>query len=78
MTVPKPSGPHALRQLKWPLFVVALLLISVLAHVFLIAKALHDPGLAVEKDYYRRAIQWDASHANGSAPHRGPVARIAP
>ncbi len=54
------DGRRAGRGWQWPLLVVGLLVIPVAAHAFLIAKALHDPGLAVERDYYKRAVAWDA------------------
>ncbi len=57
------AGKQAGRGWQWPLLVVALLAIPVAAHAFLIAKALRDPGLAVERDYYKRAVAWDAEMA---------------
>ncbi|MBM4342729.1 MAG: FixH family protein [Deltaproteobacteria bacterium] len=54
------AGRRRQRGWHWPLWVVGLLAIPVAAHAYLIAKALHDPGLAVERDYYTRAVAWDA------------------
>lgn len=48
------------RGWQWPWAMAAVLGISVAAHAYLIAKAVGDPGLAVEKDYYRKAVAWDA------------------
>ena len=51
------------RGLHWPLLVVVLLLIPVIAGGYLAYKATHDPTFAIESDYYRKAVAWDATMA---------------
>mgnify|MGYP003564585753 CR=1 FL=1 len=43
----------------FPWMLVALLLVSVGANVYLIVRALNDPSFAVEPDYYQKAVDWD-------------------
>lgn len=45
----------------WPFLIVGLLSISVGANVILILKATSDPAFAVEKDYYQKAVDFDAT-----------------
>ena len=47
----------------WPLLVVGLLLCSVVPNVVLLLAANSDPGFAVEEDYYKKALAWDATMA---------------
>lgn len=47
----------------WPFLIVGLLSLSVGANVILILKATNDPAFAVEKDYYQKAIDYDAIQA---------------
>lgn len=44
---------------QWPLLVVALLAIPVGANLWLLRQAMADPGMAIERDYYRKAVAWD-------------------
>lgn len=44
---------------QWPALVVALLAIPVTANLWLLRQALADPGMAIEHDYYRKAVAWD-------------------
>lgn len=64
-SVPTPS----LRQTivkngwQWPMLVVFLLSIPVVSHMYLIWKVTHDPTFAIESDYYKKALGWDATMA---------------
>lgn len=51
----------------WPLFIVALLLLPVVFGGWLAWEATHDPTLSIEKDYYKKAIAWDAQMAQQRA-----------
>ncbi len=55
------------RGLHWPLLVVALLLVPVVAGGYLAYMATHDPTFAIESDYYRKAVAWDATMAQEQA-----------
>lgn len=45
---------------KWfPWMLVAILLVSVGANIYLIVRAHSDPSFAVEPDYYAKAVDWD-------------------
>ena len=55
------------RGLHWPLLVVALLAIPVVAGGYLAYMATHDPTFAVEADYYRKAVAWDQTMAQERA-----------
>lgn len=48
------------RGLQWPLFIVGLLGASVLAHVYFVYASVSDPSVVVERDYYKKAVGWDA------------------
>ncbi len=47
----------------WPLMPVALLGLVIASQVVLVSNALKDGGAAVEEDYYKKAINWDAHMA---------------
>ena len=51
----------------WPFAIAGLLLASVVANVALIVVASGDPSFAVERDYYRKALAWDAVMAQQQA-----------
>lgn len=55
------------RGLHWPLLIAALLLIPVVAGGYLAYQATHDPTFAIEADYYRKAVAWDATMAQAEA-----------
>ena len=52
---------------RWPLGIVAMLAANAAAQGILYYKATHDPGFAIEKDYYRRALAYDAHAAEERA-----------
>jgi nitrogen fixation protein FixH len=47
----------------WPIGVAAILAATVGANIWVMVVANGDPSFAIEKDYYRRAIDWDATMA---------------
>lgn len=55
------------RGLQWPLLIVVLLTIPVVAGGYLAYMATHDPTFALESDYYRKAVAWDATMAQDKA-----------
>lgn len=46
---------------RWWLLPVGLLASLVGGELWMVYTAVHDPGFAVEKDYYKKALQWDAT-----------------
>lgn len=53
----------AARGWHWPLLIVGLLAIPIVAGGYLAYQATHDAGFALEADYYRKAVGWDAQMA---------------
>jgi nitrogen fixation protein FixH len=53
--------------LHWPLIIVALLAVPVVAGGYLAWMATHDPTFAIESDYYRKAVAWDQTMAQEQA-----------
>ncbi len=51
----------------WPWIVAGLLLLAIGANGLLLLKATTDPSFAVEPDYYRKALDWNATQAQGRA-----------
>lgn len=49
---------------QWPALVVALLLLPIGFGGWLWYAAIGDPALAVERDYYRKALDWDRQQGN--------------
>ena len=47
----------------WPAFVVALLLVPIVAGAVLVVAAAADPSFAVESDYHAKALAWDEHRA---------------
>lgn len=47
----------------WPLALVAVLALTVIANVWLLFAASDDQHLAFEPDYYRKAVAWDSTVA---------------
>ena len=73
IVVPASTGMAArfiARGLHWPVFIVALLAVPVVAGGYLAWMATHDPTFAIESDYYRKAVAWDQTmaqeHANAA------------
>jgi len=55
---------------RWALVPVALLLASTVGVGSMASIAAHDPGFALEKGYYSRAIHWDAEQAQQAENQR--------
>ncbi len=51
------SGKH------WPWFIVAMLVVNFIGVGVLIVMSRSDPSHHVEKDYYKKALDWDATMA---------------
>jgi hypothetical protein len=66
-TVP-PTGNG--KGARWALVPVALLLASTLGVGSMASVAARDPGFALEKDYYARAIHWDGEQAQQAENQR--------
>jgi hypothetical protein len=49
---------------QWPALVVALLMLPIGFGGWLWYAAVGDPALAVERDYYRKALDWDRQQGN--------------
>jgi hypothetical protein len=58
-------------QYLYPGIVVAILLMSIAAHVVLVIKASSDGGAHVVPDYYEKAEHWDADQARAAAIRDG-------
>lgn len=54
----------------FPVFLVALLLVSVGSNIYLLYRATNDPAFAVEPDYYQKAVEWDDHQAEKAASER--------
>lgn len=55
--------PH----IAWPLFIVALLGMSITIAVITVVLARSDGGAQIVDDYYQKAINWDETHARQAA-----------
>lgn len=47
------------RRSKWPYFLIFLLVAGASSNIFMVVLAVNDPSFAVEKDYYKKALNWD-------------------
>ncbi|RLE25488.1 MAG: hypothetical protein DRJ65_07630 [Acidobacteria bacterium] len=50
-------------EVRWPLFIIGLLVLQVGLGGFFFFKATSDPSFAVEEDYYQKAVNWEAKQA---------------
>ena len=50
-------------RFKWPLFVVSLIALNMCFAIATLVLANSDRSFAVEPDYYRKAVEWDATAA---------------
>ncbi len=50
-------------EVRWPLFIVGLLVFQVGLGAFFFWKATSDPSFAVEEDYYQKAVNWEDKQA---------------
>lgn len=71
----------------WPTLIITVLAGNLVLGVFLVRLANSDRHFAVEPDYYRRAVEWDATQAQARAnralgwtiePTLGPLAATGP
>ncbi len=61
-----PGAPRSRAATFWALFPVALILANLAGFAVMAYIATDDPGFAVEKDYYRKAVAWDEVQAQAS------------
>ena len=54
-------------EVRWPLFIVALLVFQVGVGMFFLWKATSDRSFSVEEDYYEKAVNWEQHQAQESA-----------
>ena len=57
----EPAPQPTRRGSAWPWIVGALLAITVIKYLVVLTTIAADPSIAIEEDYYRRALAWDAS-----------------
>ena len=53
------------RYWVWPAIIVCMLVVHVTIWLGFAVIAVRDPTVAVEPDYYRKSLQWDAARAQG-------------
>jgi len=51
------------KGLQWPIGVAAVLALTVGANIYVMVRANDDPSVAIAKDYYQRAVRFDADQA---------------
>lgn len=51
------------RGMQWPIGVAAVLALTVAANIYVMVRANDDPSVAVARDYYQRAVRFDADQA---------------
>lgn len=51
------------KGMQWPIGVAAVLVITVAANIYVMVRANDDPSVAIAKDYYQRAVRFDADQA---------------
>ncbi len=49
--------------MQWPIGIVTVLALTVAANVFVAVLANDDPSVSVERDYYQKAVRFDADQA---------------
>jgi nitrogen fixation protein FixH len=49
----------------WPIGITAVLATTVAANIWVMRLANDDPSFAIEQDYYKKAIAWDSTLAQG-------------
>lgn len=55
----KEAGPRSMKYYLWPAVVVALLGGHITICLVAVALATGDPSVAIEPDYYQKAVDWD-------------------
>lgn len=51
------------KGMQWPIGVAAVLALTVAANIYVMVRANDDPSVAIAKDYYQRAVRFDADQA---------------
>ncbi len=51
------------KGVQWPIGVAAVLAITVAANIYVMVRANDDPSVAIARDYYQRAVRFDADQA---------------
>jgi nitrogen fixation protein FixH len=51
------------RGLQWPIGVAVVLALAILGNIYVAVRANDDPSVAIQKDYYQRAVRFDADQA---------------
>ncbi|MBM3909103.1 MAG: FixH family protein [Gemmatimonadetes bacterium] len=51
------------RGLQWPIGVAAVLVLAILGNIYVAVRANSDPTVAIEPDYYQKAVRFDADQA---------------
>lgn len=51
------------KGMHWPIGVAAVLGLTVAANIYVMVRANDDPSVAIAKDYYQRAVRFDADQA---------------
>jgi len=51
------------KAMAWPVAIVLVLVLTVAANAYLYWKASDPNGMAMEPDYYRKAVAWDSTRA---------------
>lgn len=51
------------KGLQWPIGVVAVLALTVAANIYVAVRANDDPSVHIERDYYQKAVRFDADQA---------------
>lgn len=51
----------------WPWIIIALLVATAAGQGVMLYAATHDPSMAIEPDYYRKAVDWDTQMAQDAA-----------
>jgi nitrogen fixation protein FixH len=51
------------KGLQWPIGVVVVLTLTVAGNIYIAVRANDDPSVHIEKDYYQKAVRFDADQA---------------
>lgn len=51
------------KGMQWPIGVAAVLALTVAANIYVMVRANDDPSVAIARDYYQRAVRFDADLA---------------
>ncbi len=55
--------PHSRRGWLWPWVVGGFLALTVVKYIVVLSTIASDPSIAIQEDYYRRALAWDDERA---------------